>query len=56
MTEQERARQREYNRRFIEKHPDYHKQRLNKKYREDPEYREKAKQRQYKNYHKKIKE
>lgn len=50
MNKEERERQREYNRRYQEKHPDYANEWVKKKYREDEEYREKTKWLQKKNY------
>ena len=50
MNKEERERQREYNRRYAEKHPDYVNEWVKKKYREDEEYRERTKWLQKKNY------
>lgn len=48
MTKQER--QRNYNKTFFEKHPDYMNKLMNKKYRMSEEFRKQAKYRQMKNY------
>lgn len=54
MDEKEKARQREYNRRYQEKHPDKSCEWVKKKYREDEKYRERTKWLQKKNYYKRM--
>jgi len=54
MNEKERARQREYNKRYQEKYPDKACEWVKKKYREDEKYRERTKWLQKKNYYKRM--